>query len=199
MFLPRSFCSLSSSLLSRALLLSSDSASLLLVSPSLFLSPYLLLVFSPSSSPPLLLCSSPLAAHSFYVIFATSTVRHVHMGRWGHNVQVRPSWFEPHTRAAEAPKSPVLLLSSPSLLLPPFFLSLLPLLLAFFSPSPSLFSFSLLLLSSLPLPGKEKEKKKAPRRGGVWGGAPVLKRFPQKPRRKKKTFKRRDQGESQMK
>ena len=74
-----------------------------------------------------------------------------------------------------------------------------------FSPSPSpllllSFAFSLLLLSSLPLPGKEEEEeKKAPRRGGVWGGAPVFKWFPQKARRKKKTFKRRDKGESQMK
>jgi hypothetical protein len=33
-----------------------------------------------------------------------------------------------------------------------------------------------------------KKKKKAPRRGGVWGGAPVLKRFPQKARRKNKNI-----------
>jgi len=71
--------------------------------------------------------------------------------------------------------------STSSLLLP----SLLPLLLSFFSPSPSLFSFSPLSLSRRP--GKKKEKK-APRRGGVWGGAPVLKWFPQKARRKKKSI-----------
>jgi hypothetical protein len=54
--LPRSFCSLSSSLLSRALLLSSRLLSLILCL-LLSSSPYLLL-FSPSSSPPLLLCST---------------------------------------------------------------------------------------------------------------------------------------------
>ena len=53
---PRSFCSLSSSLLSRALLLSSRLLSLILCL-LLSSSPYLLL-FSPSSSPPLLLCST---------------------------------------------------------------------------------------------------------------------------------------------
>ena len=138
-----------------------------------------------------------------FVIFATSTVRHVHlcacafpdMGRWGYNVQLRPSWFEPHI-GLPGPRPGHRF--SFSLLLFYFFSP------SSFSPSPSpllllSFSFSLLLLSSLPLPGGKKEEKKAPRRGGVWGGAPVLKWFPQKAQRKKNTFKRRDKGEIQMK
>ena len=105
------------------------------------------------------------------------------MGRWGYNVQLRPSWFEPHI-GLQGPRPGHRL--SFSLLLLYFFSP------SSFSPSPSpllllSFAFSLLLLSSLTLPGKEKEEeKKAPRRGGVWGGAPVFKWFPQKARRKKK-------------
>ena len=45
---------------------------------------------------------------------------------------------------------------------------------------------------------KEKEKK-APRRGGVWGGAPVLKAVSTESTAEEKTFKRRDKGESQKK
>ena len=75
---------------------------------------------------------------------------------------------------------PVLLSSSPSLCFPSPLLSSSPPLLAFFS-------LALLLFVGVVLGGRSfsplfsrggRKEKKAPRRGGVWRGAPGLKRFP---------------------
>ena len=78
--------------------------------------------------------------------------------------------------------------STSSLLLP----SLLPLLLSFFSPSPSLFSFSPLSLS--------RGRKKKPPAGAGSGAEPQFSNgFHRKHGGRKKAFKRRDKGESQMK
>jgi hypothetical protein len=115
-------------------------------------------------------------------------------GTLGHNVQVRPSWLEPHIRLprARVTGSPSLFSFSPSSPLLPFSSSpssLLPSLLFSSLSSPSLLSFL----------SREKEKKKPPAGAGCGAEPQFSNGFHRKHGGRKERFKRRDKGESQMK
>jgi hypothetical protein len=120
-------------------------------------------------------------------------------GTLGNNVQVRPSWFEPHIGLPRRPSHRF----SFSLLLLSFFPPSSFLSFPFSSPSslllllssPSLFSFSPLSLSQ----GKKKKRKKPPAGAGSGAEPQFSNGFHRKHGGRKKAFKRRDKGESQMK